>query len=61
LDYCLMARLTYKAALRAKGIKPLPAAHKLRSSLTVMGETIDATRALIEERTGIADFKRNPR
>jgi hypothetical protein len=35
-----MSRLSYKAALRAKGIKPIPAATKLRSSLTIEGEHI---------------------
>jgi hypothetical protein len=44
-----LSRLTYKAALRAKGIKPIPPYHKLRSSKT--GEqVIDATEAAFAER-----------
>lgn len=36
-------RYNYRTALRAKGIRPLPAADKLRSSLTTAAPTIDAT------------------
>lgn len=35
-----MSRMSYKTALRAKGIKPIPAPRVLRSSLTVEGEHI---------------------
>ena len=35
-----MARHSYKSALRAKGIKPIPPAHRLRSSITVKGDHI---------------------
>lgn len=45
-----MLRLSYKSALRAKGIRPIPAAHKLRSSLTTSGRTIDATESAMQER-----------
>ena len=45
-----MDRITYKDALRAKGVKPIPPAIMLRSSLRVRGaETIDATEALMKE------------
>lgn len=44
-----MTRITYRTVLRAKGIKPLPKATTLRSSLTVEGVTIDATRSAIQE------------
>jgi hypothetical protein len=45
-----MPRMSYKTVLRAKGIRPLPAPAKLRSSLTTPGETIDATVSAIAER-----------
>ena len=35
-----MARLSYKTALRAKGIKPIPKATTLRSSLTAIHDHI---------------------
>lgn len=41
---------SYKTALRAKGIRPIPPPHKMRSSLTVQAETIDATRSALKER-----------
>jgi hypothetical protein len=44
-----MARHSYRLALRAKGIKPIPPARKLRSSLTVAGDTIDATASAMKE------------
>jgi hypothetical protein len=51
-----MARHSYKTALRAKGIKPIPPARKLRSSLTTAGDTIDATRSAMKE-LGLASKK----
>lgn len=38
-----MPRHDYRTALRAKGIKPIPAAAKLRSSLTTAGDHIVAS------------------
>lgn len=38
-----MKRFNYTHALRAKGIRPLPPAHKLRSSLKIEGEHIVAS------------------
>lgn len=45
-----MNRISYKTALRAKGIRPIPPAHKLRSSIHTPGRTIDATEAAQKER-----------
>jgi hypothetical protein len=39
-----MSRGSYKVALRAKGLKPIPPAHRLRSSLTVAGSHIISPR-----------------
>ena len=51
-----MTRMSYKTALRAKGIKPMPANANLRSSVTRPRdhegrpiETICATTALMQE------------
>lgn len=44
-----MKRMSYKTTLRAKGIKPIPAWDKLRSSRS--GDTvIDATASAMKER-----------
>lgn len=39
-----MTRMSYRTVLRAKNIRPIPAARKLRSSLTVPGAHIVAPR-----------------
>lgn len=44
-----MARTSYKSALRAKGIKPIPPYHRLRSFKSG-DKAIDATASAIEER-----------
>jgi hypothetical protein len=38
-------RSTYKQALRAKGIRPIPPMHKLRSSLTTAGVSLEELEA----------------
>ena len=45
-----MSKVSYRTFLRAKGFKPVPPPHKMRSSLTVQAETIDATRSAMQER-----------
>lgn len=56
-----MSRMSYKTALRAKGIRPIPRdPAKLRSSLTVAGETIDATTMALNDRRRLAIVNLTP-